>query len=55
MTLWGEPERIHVQNTEQLHAHDCHPDVTESSGHRIWHTKSTTHAQHRIDARIHTI
>jgi len=21
---WGEPERIHVQNTEQWHTHDCH-------------------------------
>jgi len=20
--LWGEPERVHVQNMEQLHAHD---------------------------------
>jgi len=40
MTLWGELEQIHVQNMEQLHVHDCHPDVTEISGHRIWHTKS---------------
>jgi len=24
---------------EQLHAHDCHPDVTETSGHKRWYTK----------------
>ena len=29
MTLWGEPERIHEQNIEQLHAYDCHQNVTE--------------------------
>jgi len=27
MTLWGEPDRIHLQNMEQLH--DCHQNVTE--------------------------
>ena len=45
MTFWGEPEWIHVQNfnMEQLHAHDCHGDVTETSGHRI----RQKHAQHR--------
>jgi len=41
MTSWGEPERLHIQNMEQLHAHDCHPNVTETSGPRIWHTKNT--------------
>ena len=41
MTMWGKPERIHVQKTEQLHAHDCHLYVTETSGHRMWHIKST--------------
>jgi len=29
MTLWGEPERIHMQNMEQLHAYDCDQNVTE--------------------------
>jgi len=24
---------------EQLHAHDCHGDVTETSGHRVRHKK----------------
>jgi len=24
---------------EQLHAHDCHGDVTETSGHRMRHKK----------------
>jgi len=24
LTLWNEPERAHIQNMEQLHAHDCH-------------------------------
>ena len=33
MTLWDEPERIHIQNMEQLHAHDCYQNVTETSGH----------------------
>ena len=32
-------ERIHVKNTEQLHEHNCHPDVTETSGHRMIHQK----------------
>jgi len=27
--LWGKPERMHVQNIEQLHAHDRHQNVTE--------------------------
>jgi len=27
--LWGKPERAHVLNVEQLHAHDCHQDETE--------------------------
>jgi len=28
-TLWGEPDRVHMQNMEQLHAYDCHQNVTE--------------------------
>ena len=28
-TLWGEPERIHEQNMEQLHTYDGHQNVTE--------------------------
>ena len=27
--LWGKHERVHVQNMEQLHAHDCYQNVTE--------------------------
>jgi len=36
-TLWGEPERVHVQNMAQLHAHDRYQNVTEhkASGHSI--------------------
>jgi len=36
-TLWGEPEQVHVQNMEQLHAHDCYQNLTEhkTSGHTI--------------------
>jgi len=29
MTLWGKHERVHMQNVDQLHAHDCHQNVTE--------------------------
>ena len=29
MTLWGEPDRVHAQNMEQLHAFDCHQNVAE--------------------------
>jgi len=36
MTLWGKRKQ---QNMEQLHAHDCYQNVTETSGHRIWHKK----------------
>jgi len=28
-TLWDEPERVHVQTMEQLHAHDCYQNVDE--------------------------
>ena len=28
-TLWGEPDRVHTQNMEQLHAFDCHQNVAE--------------------------
>jgi len=28
-TLWGEHEQVHVQNMEQLHAHDCYQNATE--------------------------
>jgi len=35
MTLWGECERMHMQSKEWLHAHDCHQNVTETSGHQI--------------------
>ena len=29
MTLWGEPDGVHMQNIEQLNAYDCHQNVTE--------------------------
>jgi len=29
MTLWGEPDRVHMQNMEQLHAFDYHQNVAE--------------------------
>ena len=35
MTLWGDPERIHKQNMEQLHAYDCHLNVTETQATEI--------------------
>jgi len=36
--MWGEPEGVHVQSMEQLHAHDRYQNVTEhkASGHSIW-------------------
>jgi len=33
-TLWGEPEQVHMYNMEQLHALDCHQNVTGSQGSR---------------------
>ena len=27
--LWGEPDRVHMQNMEQLHALDSHQNVAE--------------------------
>jgi len=27
MTLWGEPDCVHAQNMEQLHAFDCHQNL----------------------------
>jgi len=29
MTLQCECEQVHMQNVDQLHAHDCHQNVTE--------------------------
>ena len=34
-TLQGEPEGQHMQNVDQLHAHDCHQNVTESQPQNI--------------------
>ena len=31
MTLWGKPERLHMQNVEQIQSHDCHQNLTEHS------------------------
>jgi len=31
MTLWAEPERLHVQDMEQLLEHDCHQKLNEHS------------------------
>ena len=45
MTLRGRCEQVHVQNVDQLHAHDCHQNVTEPQATE-YHTKST-HVQHR--------
>jgi len=38
MTLWGEPEWVHMQNVDQLHAYDCYQNVTESQATE-YHTK----------------
>ena len=41
-TLWGEPERVHVQNMEQLHAYDHCQNVTEHKPQAtVYDTKST--------------
>ena len=49
MTLWREPEGIHIQNTETLHVHDRHQNVTvtETLGPKNMTQKVQTHAQHR--------
>ena len=31
ITLWGKPERLHMNSVEQLHGHDCDQNVTEHS------------------------
>jgi len=50
MTFWGEPERLYMNNVEQLHAHDCHrklwlniaqPQATER--HKSKHMHSYMH------------
>jgi len=40
MTLWGEPERVHMQNMDQVHAQDYHQNVTEPQATE-YHTKRT--------------
>ena len=45
MTLWGEPEWVHLI-VEQLHANGCHQNVTERStilGLRISHKRTHVH------------
>jgi len=45
MTFWGEPERVHMQNMEQLHAHELHQNVAEhstTSGHKMWQNVHTS-------------
>ena len=39
-TLWGEPDRVHAQNMEQLHAFDCYQNVAEpqATGNQNIHT-----------------
>ena len=37
ITLWGEPEWVHAQNVDQLHAHDCHQNVTEPQAIHVQH------------------
>jgi len=50
--LWGEPERMHVQNMEQLHAQDCHWDVTEhSTTSSLQKNTCTTHTL--VDQAMH--
>jgi len=61
MTLWGEPDRVHVQSMEQLHAFDCHQSVAEpqATGNHIIYTRvhrncesglviTYRHAAHRL-------
>jgi len=43
-----EPERIQIQNTEQLNEHDCHQNVTETFNRPQNVTQNVqTHEQHR--------
>ena len=40
-TLWGKPDGMHVQNIEQLHAHDRYQNVTEHKPQAtVYETKS---------------
>jgi len=43
MTLWGEPEQVHMQNVDKVHAQVYHQNVTEPQ----YHTKRYTRVQHR--------
>jgi len=56
MTLWGEPERAHVQNMEQLHVHRLymtrHKYAIEhrtTSGHRVWNRNTGIKATESTD------
>jgi len=49
MTLQEEPERVHVQNIDQLHAYDCHQKVTEPQVTE-YHTKGT-HTYNTLQVR----
>ena len=39
--MWGEPDGVHVQNMEQLHAYDCPQNVTEPQATARISRKST--------------
>ena len=41
-TLWGEPERVYVQNMEQLQAHDQYQNVTEHKPQATVHKAKST-------------
>jgi len=36
----GNPDQVHMQNMEQLHAYDCHQNVTERQATE-YHQEST--------------
>jgi len=41
----GEPDRVHIQNMEQLNAYDCHQNVTEPQNTEYLHTRAQTVSQ----------
>ena len=47
MMLWGVPEQVHMQNMEQLQAHDHHQNVTEHGKATEYILNVHTYTQHR--------
>ena len=48
MTLWGEPDRVHAQNMEQIHAFHCHQNMAEPQAKNKIYTRIHRHCESHL-------